>query len=310
MPGRPGWLPDQSITPELVAPVIAAQFPDLAGLPVTPFAQGWDNAVLAVGERWLLRVIHRTIALPGARRELAVLNEIGPRLSLPVPRPQLVGRPTPDLPWPFWLAERLPGEELAALDQGLSRVQVAAQMGTFLRGLHGPAHAATGIRLGLAVDPIGRGDPRTQSVRAGERITSLRSAGRLPADPAVDAVLADAAELSGPSGAPVLVHGDLHLRHVLVLTEGERSCTVGGVIDWGDTSLAPPAVDLMLAFAAFDGDARAGFVDAYGPISAQTALHARVVALAVSAALAQGAVATDQADLATAALAAITRAAH
>ena len=183
-------------------------------------------------------------------------------------------------------------------------------MGAFLRGLHGPRHAATGVRLGLAVDPIGRGDPRTQAVRAGVRIAALRSAGRLPADPGVDAVLAGAAELTGPSAEPVLVHGDLHLRHVLVLTGEDGRCTVGGVIDWGDTSLAPPAVDLMIAFAAFDGDARAGFFDAYGPVSARTALHARVVALAVSAALAQGAVATAQEELAAAALVAIGRSAR
>ncbi len=310
-----GWVPDREITPELVAPVIAAQFPGLAQLPVMVFDQGWDNAVLAVGDRWLFRFIHRAIALDGARRELDVLREVGPHLPLPVPRPRFIGRPTPELPWPFWGAERLPGVELASLDLtgvgalgAAGRAEVAGELGGFLRELHRPEHAVTAGRLGLPVDPVGRGDPRRQSARAAERIAELRAAGLLGADREVDEVVAAAAALDGPAGPVGLVHGDLHLRHVLV-SPGAVS-HVSGVIDWGDTSLADPAVDLMIAFAGFDGPARAAFVEAYGQIGDVRALHARVTALAVTAALTLGAAATGPPALLAAGIAALARAAR
>ncbi len=322
MPERaaPGWVPDRVLTPELVRPVLAAQFPELAGLPVTAFDQGWDNAVMAVGERWLFRFVHRAVAVEGSVRERAVLAALGPRLPLAVPVPRFVGRPTAELPWPFWGAEKLPGVELARLEAAGSPagraagdgphradgdVGLAAALGAFLAALHRPEHTALGVDLGLPVDPVGRGRPRRQADRARSRIAALRAAGLLGPDAAVDRLIAAAAGLEDPAGPPVLVHGDLHLRHVLV-AEGE----VGGVIDWGDTSLADPAVDLMLGFAAFEGTARAAFLTAYGPVPTARALHARVVALAVTAALAQASAATGQADVLGASLTAVARAAR
>lgn len=270
--------------------------------------------MLAVGDRWLFRFVHRAIAIEGARRELDVLRVVGPDLPLPVPQPRFVGRPSPELPWPFWGAERLPGIELARLDRvgpgvpadGLAAV--AGELGHFLRVLHAPEHAATGTRLGLPIDPIGRGDPRRQAARGQERLAQLREARALGADRAVDEVLAAAAGLGGPAEPPVLVHGDLHLRHVLVAPGATDR--VSGVIDWGDASLADPAVDLMIAFAAFDGAARAAFLESYGPLGDERTLHARATALAVTAALALGAVAAGPPALLAASLDAVARAAR
>lgn len=139
-------------------------------------------------------------------------------------------------------------------------------------------------------------------------MAELRAAGLLGADPVVDDVITAAGALDGPVGPPALVHGDLHLRHVLV-TPGAVT-HVSGVIDWGDTSLADPAVDLMIAFAGFDGSARAAFVEAYGPVGDARALPARVAAIAVTAALTLGAAATGPPALLAAGIAAIARSAR
>ncbi len=307
-----GWLPELAITPELAAPVIAQQFPALAGLPVHAFGQGWDNAVLSVGERWLFRFVHRAIAIDGSRRERAVLQEVGPLLPLPVPLPSFVGRPTPELPWPFWGAERLPGVELAEVERegpgAVGLVGVAGALGAFLRELHQPRHAATALALDLPVDPIGRSDPHRQAARGAERLAQLRAAGVVGPDRAVDEALAAAAALDAPAGPPVLVHGDLHLRHVLVLPEAPAR--VGGVIDWGDTSLGDPAVDLMIAYSGFEGAAREALLEAYGTVPPERIAHARAVALAVTAALTLGAVATGPSSLVAAGVAALARAAR
>jgi aminoglycoside phosphotransferase (APT) family kinase protein len=86
-----------------------------------------------------------------------------------------------------------------------------------------------------------------------------------------------------PPEPPVLVHGDLHFRHVLVDGDGAAS----GVIDWGDVCLADPAIDLQLVWSFLEPEQRAAFLDAYGrPVAEAQLVRARVLALSLCAALA------------------------
>jgi aminoglycoside phosphotransferase (APT) family kinase protein len=123
-------------------------------------------------------------------------------------------------------------------------------------------------------------------------------------DPGVDAVLDRAAELDAPRGVPVLVHGDLHARHLLVDPAGRAT----GVLDWGDLCLADPALDLSLGFAAFSGAARAAFLAAYGPVDAERELRARALAVRLAALLARYAVAVHAPALLAESLASLRRA--
>ena len=80
------------------------------------------------------------------------------------------------------------------------------------------------------------------------------------------------------------MHGDLHVRHVLVGPDGRPAA----VIDWGDLAVADPSVDLSLYWSQLDGPARAAFRDAYGAerLTPARLLRARVLALFLDAALA------------------------
>lgn len=303
----PEWAPQRRITPQLAASEIARQFPELADLPVRAFDAGWDNAVLAVGEDWLFRFVHREFALDGSRRELAVLGSVTD-LPLPVPRPLFVGRPSSDVPWPFWGARRLPGVGLA--ESGLPvgrRGAVAATLGEFLRELHDPARLS---EVGeLPVDPIGRADPGRQATQAERRLTTMATDGpedlrdRATELLARSGPLRSAAAALPPGQGRALVHGDLHARHILV--DGERP---SGIIDWGDTAIADPAVDLMAAWAAFGPVEREAFWSAYGPAGTDRRRRARVTALSVCAALATQAAADGRHQVLDEALAGAERA--
>src|ERR1700722_5557282 len=95
------WAAKVEVSPELAAELIMEQFPALGAGPVTPLATGWDNTVFLAGGEWLFRFPRREIALPGLRREIALLPRLAPLLPLPVPDPQYIGRPSPRYPWPF-----------------------------------------------------------------------------------------------------------------------------------------------------------------------------------------------------------------
>jgi aminoglycoside phosphotransferase (APT) family kinase protein len=311
--GRREWEPEAHVTVDVARRTVADQFPELAALPVRWFDAGWDNAVVAVGDHLVFRFVHRAIALDGSRRELVVLRELVDGLPCPVPRPQYVGTPTTEVPWPFWGGPMLHGSPLAAGGRLPGPAPVATQLGAFLRALHDPVRATRAAATGaLPTDPMGRGDGERVVERARAAVGRLRDAGALPTTGErarrLDALLT-ATEESVPAdpGDQVLVHGDLHARHVLMAGQG-ASARVSGVLDWGDTCLADPSVDLMIAWAAFEGATRDTFLAAYGSVPAGRALRARALAVRVGGALAEQALADGLDDLATAALGTIERA--
>src|SRR4029078_7139683 len=77
----------------------------LEGAALRKLAEGWDNSVWGVDERYAFRFPRRAVAIPGIARGLAVLPKRAPLLPLPIPRPVLVGEPTDFYPWPFFGAE-------------------------------------------------------------------------------------------------------------------------------------------------------------------------------------------------------------
>ncbi len=273
------WDSAQPVDEARAAALVGAQFPALRDAPVHAVATGWDNSVLLVGDV-LFRFPRREVAVELQHRELAVLPLVAPWVPLPVPAPTHLGEPAGDYPWPFWGAAMLPGRELA-LAGAVDRTAAAEGVGAFLRALHDLR-----VEVDLPVDPTGRGAPVRRAPSTREALVALQDRGlRVPdVDDVVDC------GLGPPDGPLVLVHGDLHPRHLLVDDRGRPT----GVIDWGDTCFASPAVDLSLAFAGFTGPARAALLAAYGGVDADTELRARALAVGLCAALAEWAAATGE----------------
>lgn len=301
-----GWEPERTLTLDDVAEVLASRVPELSDQPGNLLGEGWDNSVFQVG-RWALRFPRRRMALAGIRREIAVLPTLASLLPLPIPSPVIVGEDlNPSDPWPFTGAPLLPGDELALRQPSDDeRVAVAAQVGGFLRELHSPATRVAAEAQGceLPVDPLDRGWPASHVENTTQALRVLADAGVWTPDLKVETLLEHAGSLGAPSDDVVLVHGDLHIRHVLV---GEGAA-VTGVIDWGDLCLASPALDLAVAFAAFEGDSRRAFFDAYGPAGGDVQLRARALAVRLSALLARYALNEERWPLLSASLAGLDR---
>jgi aminoglycoside phosphotransferase (APT) family kinase protein len=251
MSGTP--LAEVDIDEHLVRRLLLDQAPHVADLRLSPFLNGWDNAIWRLGDELAVRVPRRELGAPLVEHEQRLLPTLAPLLPLPVPAPTVHGRPVPGLyPWswsvvPWYDAER------AATHQ--PEPTEAATLGRFLAVLHAiPARD-------LPSNPFREG-PLSQRVdRVAERVAALGDSpdGRL--------VGVAAAAYSAGLGAveaetPVWVHGDLHPRNVLT-----RDGHLVAVIDWGDTTAGDPAVDLAAAWWLFEPEHHAALWRAYGGVS-------------------------------------------
>jgi aminoglycoside phosphotransferase (APT) family kinase protein len=293
--------PEIELGREDVARLIGSQFPELDVAGARLLANGWDNAAWLIDGSWVFRFPLHAGAATLLRRELSVLPRLAPRLSLSTPVPTFIGHPSGAYPWPFFGAPWIPGRELPIAnvpDEG--RVGIARRLGAFLRQLHDPELVGE-FASELRRRPE-RSDVNHSLSTHLERLEAVRDAG-WSVPPRVHELISAAAQLP-PVGELVVVHGDLHVRHLVVSDQAE----LAGVIDWGDVSIAHPSVDLQIGWSGFAGQAREAFLTAYGKVPEDWALRAQVSAIFYSATLALYARRDGLRELAREAIAGLERA--
>jgi aminoglycoside phosphotransferase (APT) family kinase protein len=283
------------ITVDLVRGLLAAQHPDLAGLPVEPLANGWDNTLFLLGEELVARLPRRTLGASIVLNEQRWLPSLAPRLPLPVPVPVRTGLPGEGYPWPWSIVAFLPGTP-ASDGPPFDPRRAAADLGGFFGALHAPAppdapaNPYRGVPLARRADNFER-NLATVVGQAGQADRADRGdqADRVDRD-AVQSAWAAALAVPVWDGAPVWLHGDPHPANILV-----RDGRVSGVLDFGDITAGDPATDLSLAWMLLTATChdlfRAAYAEAGGaPITDATwargrgwALNLAIVFLAWSA---------------------------
>jgi aminoglycoside phosphotransferase (APT) family kinase protein len=263
------WAAEVTVDAALARRLIAEQFPELELRSLELIGEGWDTTVWRVDEEWVFRFPRREMVIRGLEKEMELLPQLAPLLPLPIPNPTYLGRSSAEYRWSFYGAPFLPGRELAevALDDE-ARIALARPLAEFLRTLHGLE-----LDVDLPVDPVRRADMTFRVPKTRERLAELERLGLWRAPPAAHEVIDAAAQL-GPPEPKAVVHGDLHLRHLLI--DGGKAAAV---IDWIDLSRNDRGVDLVLYWSTLPPDGRAEFHDAYGPITDEELLCARILAL-------------------------------
>lgn len=186
------------------------------------FDGGWDNRAVLVDGRWVDRSPRYPDREAQLRREAALLPWLAPLLPLPVPRPEITSEDPLVVRHAYLPGGPCPGTSAAH----------GTAVGAFLRVLHDcdPAEAvAHGAR--------GAAEAHAELVSTVE----LMSRDVLPLLPARlrghgERLLE---RMTLPSPAPRLVHGDLGPAHIRVVDQ-----QVTGIIDWGDSCVTDPALDL------------------------------------------------------------------
>ena len=240
----PEWSPEIVVDEPHAPRLIGERFPELDGAAIEPLGEGWDSTVWLVDERWVFRFPRREVVVPGFLRETRVLSRLAPccrcRSRWQSSGPSRAGSfPGHGRGSATCRAARRPRRR----PPDEARAGHGAALGRFLRALHdADPGTVTARRSGAS----GRsGAPRRHAAPGGRHPPPLPGpAQRRPVDgaprPGSDARIA-------PSGwirrrRWPLVHGDLHVRHLLIGADGEPS----GVIDWIDVCRAHPAIDLPL----------------------------------------------------------------
>src|SRR6478609_8517970 len=92
--------------------------PELGDLPLTRFAEGWDNVTLRLGSDLAVRMPRRLRAAPLIRHEQHALPLFAMHLAavnIHTPLPVFAGAPTPEFPWPWSIVPWLPGRQALGL---------------------------------------------------------------------------------------------------------------------------------------------------------------------------------------------------
>jgi aminoglycoside phosphotransferase (APT) family kinase protein len=249
------------VTADLVRRLLAGQHPDLAGLPVEPLANGWDNTLFRLGDALVARLPRRALGASILVNEQRWLPSLAPRLPLPVPVPVRTGVPGEGYPWPWSVVPFLPGTP-ASDGPPFDPRRAAADLGGFFGALHVPAPPDAPANPYRGV-PLERRAAAFEQNLAALDVAALDvagSGGRAGRE-AVLAAWATALAVPPWDGPPVWLHGDPHPANILI-ADGR----VSGVLDFGDITAGDPAADLSLAWmllpAACHGDFRAAYAAA------------------------------------------------
>ncbi len=233
---------------QLVRRLLAAQFPQWAGLPLTPVpSAGTDNALYRLGSDMVVRLPRIDWTVGQAEKERRWLPRLAPHLPLAIPEQLAMGEPDAGYPWPWSIYRWLPGAS-ATLERLNDPCQAAGQLARFVTALwqvdatDGPPaaeHNWRGAPLAL------RDEPTRKAIAA---LTDVIDTGK------ATAVWEAALEAPAWEREPVWFHGDLLSGNVLI-EQGRPSA----VIDFGGLAVGDPACDLMIAWSLFSGVSREAF---------------------------------------------------
>ncbi|MFJ8935945.1 aminoglycoside phosphotransferase family protein [Streptomyces sp. NPDC102365] len=242
--------PDEfDIDVALVGRLVATQFPEWAGLPVTQVVSaGTDNAMYRLGEDMVVRLPRLPGGAGQVEKEQRWLPALAPRLPLAVPVPLAAGAPGQGYPLPWGVFRWLDGDNVYERPLSDGAADAATRLGRFVAALR-------------EVDAVGgppswRGGPLADDRHVRTAIHDLGADGMVDAG-AATAVWEAALRVPRWGGDPVWLHGDL-LPGNLLAQDGRLSA----VIDFGGLGTGDPAADVLAAWAVFDARTRPLFREA------------------------------------------------
>ncbi len=261
---------EADIDTSLVSRLIAAQFPQWAGLPVEPVeSAGTDNVIFRLGKDMSVRLPRLLRSTGQVEKEHRWLPKLAPLLPLAIPVPLALGIPAEGYPW-LWSVNRWLDGENATIERIADPRHAAIALAEFIAALQridptgGPLSGQHNEFRGV---PLAMRDPLTRAAIAD--LHDTLDAG------AVTAVWEAALQTPAWNGPAAWLHGDLQSGNLLA----ERG-RLSAVIDFGVMGVGDPACDLMVGWSLLSAETRAVFRAAL-PVDDATWARGRGWALSV-----------------------------
>lgn len=239
------------ITESLVQKLIQEQFPQWAHLPITPVAvSGWDNRTFHLGSQMSVRLPSGQYYAAKVLKEQTWLPFLAPHLSLAVPQPVAMGKPSTDYPWNWSIFQWINGTSANIIaDDKLDLRGIAYTLAQFLHELH--EIDTTNVPLLPGPHNGYRGDvPAIYDEETRHALEQLHGV----VDTQVAAELWSTAMHSRWHKNPVWIHGDLSAGNIII-----HHGVLTAVIDFGGMGIGDPACDLVIAWTLFCGESRTIF---------------------------------------------------
>jgi len=232
----------------LVMQLIAEQFPQWSKFPIKAVKlSGHDNRTFHLGKEMLVRLPSAEGYAAQVQKEQKWLPRLMPYLSIQIPEPITMGRPSKYYPWNWSVYHWIDGKSAntpSLVKPNLN--EIALGLATFINELHkiditdGPTAGTHNYYRG--------GDLSVYDTDTKKVLTKLRRY----IDVRKAAVVWEKALSSYWNQQPVWVHGDLSSGNI-ILKDGHLKA----VIDFGCMGIGDPACDLVIAWTFLTTDSRA-----------------------------------------------------
>src|SRR3990167_1869324 len=273
MATNPPWKNKHNMSDIFVSDLIEGNFPEIKVESVSKIGEGWDNTTWLVNNLWSFRLPKHELAATLIQNEIRLLP-ILPELGVAYPRPIFIAKASKNYPYPFYGHVFLFGEtadKCCLLNH--ERALLAEPIAQFLKNLH--AINIDEMRgLGVSADHLQRLNPMARFKELEERINYL-STQELVKDILFFYEFCKKYKSVQVPKDLVLAHGDFYAKH-LILNKDKK---LHAVIDWGDSELINPAVDLAIVYLFLPKASHQRFWTIYGSVDEQIHLLARLRAV-------------------------------
>ena len=285
-----------NISLELAKKLINSQFPQYTNLTVTEaLQQGHDNRTYRIGDDMLIRMPTAESYALKVPKEQELLPKLAKHLSVAIPAPIKMGKPSEYYPYPFSIYKWIDGSSAnhVTLDEQSLEI-LAFELATFLKELQ-------------AITDVEGPGPGQHNWWRGDHVSVYDSGARQQIAKLADIIDSNSAlELweracgTKWNKAPIWIHGDFASSNILLSNRlcekrsdvaiqknndnwiaspsvrNDNACTykLSGVIDFGGTAIGDPACDLVISWTFLSGKARDVFVSEMG-LDDDTLLRAR-----------------------------------
>ena len=262
------WDPTKVIQIDTVIQILNEQFPNILIKSIEQIGEGFDNTVFILNEEILLRYPRREVAVSILKTEKKLLPFLKDYISFQTTIPFLFGQPSEKFNWPFLGYNFIKGKPPIRLNRQ-ERINMIEPLANILKQLHSIPLSILS-HLNLPGDELKRLDIKYRKPQLLKYVEEAIKLNLIPDKMKIKQYIENL-QVGVPKTPLVLVHGDLHVKNMIVNDEHRLE----GIIDWGDAHIGQRELDLSIVFSIIPSDKRESFYEMYGQISNESKLLAQ-----------------------------------